>query len=71
MNQRIRQWISPEGRINPEGRLLKYNLSQCTHNTLSEPEFKMGIFPRATFIEAGRKIPIDLIDIGSGLQEET
>jgi len=33
----------------------------------------MGTFPRAkvTFIEAGRKIPIDLMDIGLDLQEET
>lgn len=33
----------------------------------------MGNFPRAevTFIEAGRKISIDSMDIGSGLQEET
>lgn len=42
-------------------------------NTLSKPEFKIGTSPRTetTFTEAGRKISIDLMGIGSGLQEET
>jgi len=59
--------------ISPERGLLKYNPFQCMLNTLPKPEFKIGTSPgtETMFIEAERKISIDLMDIGSGLQEET
>lgn len=41
-------------------------------NTLSKPGFRKGTSPRTEpmFIEVGREISIDLMDLGSSLQEK-